>query len=138
MPDLDPRHFDVLRRHVAAESAFDLDGTLATLTPDCVFEDMPSGHVYRGHEGVRRYYRDWWAAFGNVPRGGQRHVVAPDRLIVETRFGGHHRGVYQGHAPSGRPIDLPVAIVVDFRDGLMSGERFYYDRRTLLEQIGAA
>jgi predicted ester cyclase len=64
-------------------------------------------------------------------------VAAADRLIVETRFAGTHRGAYRGAAPTGRPIDLPVAIVVSFRSGLMSGERFYYDRATLLAQIEA-
>jgi hypothetical protein len=33
---------------------------------------------------------------------------------------------------------LPVAIVVSFRGGLLSGERFYYDRATLLAQIASA
>lgn len=28
---------DVLKRHVAAESNFDMEGTLATLTDDCLF-----------------------------------------------------------------------------------------------------
>ena len=69
------------------------------------------------------------------PRKAGSTCPAADRLIVETRFIGSHRGRWRNLAPSGRPIDLPVAIVVGFRDGLMSGERFYYDRATLLAQI---
>lgn len=132
---LEPRYLDVLRRHVGAETAFDMEGTLATLTEDCLFEDMPTGEIHRGREGVRRYYREWWDAFGNVPEGSRRYVPAGDMLIVETRFVGVHRGAYCGHAASGRPLDLPIAIFVSFRDGLMSGERFYYDRESLLRQI---
>jgi steroid delta-isomerase-like uncharacterized protein len=138
MTTLDPMNAAVLHRHVAAETAFDMEGTLATLTQDCLFEDVPSGEVYRGHEGVRTYYREWWEAFANVPSGSRRHVPAGDLLIVETRFVGTHRGTYGGRAPTGRAIDLPVAIFVSFREGLMAGERFYYDRATLLAQIGAA
>lgn len=138
MLQLDPRNAAVLKRHVAAETAFDVEGTLATLTPDCVFEDMPSGQSYRGREAVRAYYREWWDAFGNVPTASRLHVSAPDLLIVETRFVGRHRGPYRGAAPSGRPIDLPLVIVVSFRDGLLSGERFYYDCATLLAQIASA
>lgn len=137
MTQLDPANIRVLQQHVAAETAFDMEGTLATLTDDCAFEDVPSGEIYRGHEGVRRYYREWWDAFGNVPSGSRRYVPAEDCLIVETRFIGSHRGRYRGVEPTGRPIDLPVAIFVSFRDGLMVGERFYYDRATLLAQIGA-
>lgn len=138
MMQLDARNQNILISHVNAETVFDMEGTLATLTPDCLFEDVPSGETFKGHEAVRRYYGKWWAAFGNVPSKSRRHVAAPDLLVVETRFVGTHKGEFDGVAASGRPIDLPVAIFVSFRDGLMSGERFYYDRRTLLSQIGAA
>ena len=138
MPQLTPAHAALLAHHVGAESAFDMEGTLATLTADCLFEDVPSGTNYRGHDGVRTYYREWWDAFGNVPQRSRAYVPADDCLIVETHFVGTHRGTYQGVPASGRSIDLPVAIFVSFRDGLMSGERFYYDRATLLAQIGGA
>lgn len=138
MQNLNPSHAAVLAAHVKAESGFDMDATLATLTPDCVFEDMATGARYVGHAEVRRYYDGWWSAFGNAPERGRLHVAGPDLLIAETRFVGTHRGDFDGIAPTGRPIDLPVAIVVRFRDGLMSGERFYYDRATLLAQIGAS
>lgn len=137
MLPLDPAHAAVLERHVRAEMAFDMEATLTTLSPDCLFEDMPTGTVYRGRDGARAYYREWWDAFGNLPQGSRLYVPAGDCLIVETRFVGTHRGPFQGVPASGRPIDLPLVIVVGFRDGLMSGERFYYDRATLMAQIGA-
>jgi predicted ester cyclase len=98
---------------------------------------MAWGESHRGHEGVRNYYNEWWSAFGNVPTRSRSYVVGGDSLIVETHFVGKHVGRYRGIAPTGHDIDLPVAIFVGFRDGLMSGERFYYDRTTLLTQIGA-
>ncbi|MBI1728038.1 MAG: ester cyclase [Candidatus Rokubacteria bacterium] len=135
---LDPENAAAVRRHVAAETAFDMEGTLATLTENCVFEDVPTGEVYHGREGARAYYREWWDAFANVPSASRLYVPAADRLIVETRFIGTHRGRFRGAAPTGRPIDLPIAIFIGFRGGLLTGERFYYDRATLLAQIGAA
>jgi steroid delta-isomerase-like uncharacterized protein len=137
MLQLDARNQEILIRHVTAETAFDMEGTLATLTEDCLFEDVPTGEMHRGREAVRAYYGKWWRSFRNVPSGSRRHIAAPDLLIVETRFVGKHEGEFNGVAASGRPIDLPVAIFVSFRDGLMSGERFYYDQRTLMSQIGA-
>ncbi|HSW06436.1 nuclear transport factor 2 family protein [Aquabacterium sp.] len=134
---LDPLNEAILRRHVSAETTFDMAGTLATLTEDCLFEDMPSGETHRGREAVRAYYHEWWTAFANVPSGSRLHVPSGDCLIVETHFVGTHQGSYRGIPASGRPIDLPLVIVVSFRDGLMSGERFYYDRKTLLDQIAA-
>jgi steroid delta-isomerase-like uncharacterized protein len=138
MLQLDAQNSAVLRRHVSAECNFDMPGTLATLTHDCVFEDMAVGIQYHGHDGARRYYQEWWNAFGNAPSNSQLNVVSDRHLIVETRFLGKHCGPYQGMAASNRVIDLPVVIFVAFRDGLMSGERFYYDRATLLAQINPA
>ena len=137
MLQLTPANAEILLRHVKAETAFDMEGTLATLTEDCLFEDMPSGRSHRGREAVRRYYQEWWDAFGNTPSQSKRYVAAADMLIVETRFVGTHRGPWRGVPASGKAIDLPVAIFIGFRDNLMSGERFYYDSATLLAQIGA-
>jgi steroid delta-isomerase-like uncharacterized protein len=138
MMQLDAKNSTILQRHVAAECSFDMSATLATLTLDCVFEDMAVGIKYHGHEGARRYYQEWWSAFGNTPSSdNQFHVVSDHHLIVETRFLGKHCGQYQDLAASNRRIDLPVVIFVSFRDGLMSSERFYYDRATLIAQINA-
>lgn len=135
---LEPRYQEVLKRHVAAETVHDMQGTLATLTEDCAFEDVPLGVTHRGREGARAFYERWWSAFGIAPSRSRRYVPDPATLIVETHFVGRHVGAWDGVAPTGRSIDLPVAIVVTFADGLMSGERFYYDRVSLIKQLGAA
>ncbi len=43
---------------------------------------------------------------------------------------------FLGIEPTGRQVDIPTAIVVTFRDGLMAGERMYWDVTTLLRQLG--
>ena len=136
MTELDPRYTAVLHQHLAAETVFDMEGTLATLTEDCLFEDVPTGEVHHGRDGVRSYYREWWTAFAIVPQDIRSYIVSESFLIVETRFVGTHRGSYRGAAATGKPLNLPVAIFISLRDGLMSGERFYYDRATLFAQIG--
>ena len=135
MTELAPENAEVLKRHVGAETVHDMEGTLATLTPNCVFEDVPTATVHHGHEGVRAYYQRWWSAFRNAPEKSRRYVAGPATLIVETHFVGKHVGAWEGIIPTGRAIDLPVMIVISFADGLMSGERFYYDRATLLGQL---
>ena len=136
MAELSPAYTSVLHQHLAAETVFDMEGTLATLTEDCLFEDVAMGEVHRGREGVRAYYSEWWTAFGIVPLDIRSYIVSEEFLIVETRFVGTHRASYRGVAATGKPLNLPVAIFISLRDGLMSGERFYYDRATLLAQIG--
>ena len=56
--------------------------------------------------------------------------------VVETYFRGTHVGDFLGIAPTERDIDRPIAIFIDLKDGLMAGERFYWDRSTLMFQLG--
>lgn len=51
-------------------------------------------------------------------------------------FQGTHTGSFLGVPPTGRQVDIPTAIFVTFRDGLMAGERMYWDMTTLLHQFG--
>ena len=133
---LTPEHKKVLIAHVEAETEHRMEETLATLTEDCVFDDRALGRVWHGRDGARDYYRMWWDGFGIKPANSERFVPAPDRLIVETHFVGTHVGTFLGVAPTGKPVDVPIAIFVSFADGLMSGERFYWNPADLMAQLG--
>jgi steroid delta-isomerase-like uncharacterized protein len=134
--NLHPSNIAILTQHVNAEKVFDMESTLVTLTEDCVFEDVPTGERYVGREAVRKYYNEWWGAFRNVSTGGKRYIPDENTLVVETHFVGQHIGTYRGHEATQRKLNLPLVIVVSFKDGLMSGEKFYYDSATLYQQIG--
>jgi steroid delta-isomerase-like uncharacterized protein len=129
---------DVVLRHVTAETEHRMDETLATLTEDCVFDDRAFDRIWHGRDGARDYYRLWWDAFGIAPHTSGRYAPSPDLLVVETRFKGRHKGPFLGVAPTGRDVDVPMTIFVTFARGLLSGERFYWNLGTLLEQIGVA
>lgn len=131
---------EVLSRHVEAENAHDMARTLATLHRECLFEDVPMGKVYQGHAGAAVYYRKWWDAFGlkfYPGAEGKQHFTA-DGMIAEGRFAGTHIGPFEGLQPTMRKVDFRFVVVVGFRDGLMAGERFYYDRAALEDQLGVA
>ena len=133
---LTPENREILLRHVEAETEHRMEETLATLTEDCIFDDRAFARVWNGREGARAYYRLWWDAFGVTPHTSARYMPAPDLLVVETNFKGRHKGAFLGVAPTGRAVDVPMTIFVTFADGLMSGERFYWNLGTLLEHIG--
>jgi len=126
-------------RHLKAENAHDLPGTLATLHPDCQFEDLATGQRWQGHEGAAAHYRQWWSTFDvEVKRApGQQSVWSADGYMAEATWYGRHIGRFLGIEPTGRTIVQPFVVVLSFRDGLMSGERFHYDLGSLLRQIGA-
>lgn len=125
-----------LAKHMAAEAAFDMEGTLATIHPDALFEDQPIGLVLRGREACARHYRLWWDAFGIHTDQGTLHWVNDDLLIGESHFTGTHEGPFLGIEPTGKTIRFPFTVIVTFRDGMLNGEKFYYDLNEILRQLG--
>ena len=129
---------DLIARHVAAESAHDMAGTLATLHPDCVFEDTAMGRVWRGHEGAAAI-REWWNGLDTEVASENRSGWLPDgSFIAETGFRCRHIGTFLDIPATGHKFRLSFVVVVSFRDGLMLGERFYYSLDRLLQELGVA
>ncbi len=136
---MNPDLANLVRRHLTAENAQDLPGTLATLHPDCRFDDFANGQSWSGHAGAAAHYRQWWTTFDvKVQRGpGQGAWWTEGGYVAEATWHGRHIGPFLGLAPTGRPIVQPFVVILTFPDGLMSGERFHYDLASLLRQIGA-
>ena len=127
---------NLLKKHLAAENSHNLDETLMTLSEDCVFDDKALGQKFYGHEGAAVYYKAWWDAFEMTVHTEKRYYPEPEWVIVETNFKGKHIGDFFGVKATNHEISLPIAIFISLKDGLMSGERFYWDRATLAEQLG--
>ena len=126
----------LLARHLAAENEHRMEDTLATLTEDCVFDDRGLGRMWHGREGAREYYDMWWSGFGATVHTERRHYTDEGAAIVETHFRGVHEGTFLGIPPTGRAVDVELAIFIELREGLMTGERFYWDLTSLLRQLG--
>jgi steroid delta-isomerase-like uncharacterized protein len=129
----------LVRRHLAAENAHDMDGTLATLHPDCVFRDHATGQIWHGHSGAADHYRHWWRTFDvAVERGeGQRSFwSAEGTYVAQATWRGSHIGDFLGIRATSLPIVQPFVVFVTFKQGLMAGEEFFYDLASLLRQLG--
>ena len=125
----------VLNAHLAAENRHDLDATLATVHPDCVFVDEQLRKRWEGISGAAEHYKTWWEGFGVTLGGGDLHWVNDDLVIGDAVFVGRHVGTFAGVAPTGNQIRLPFVVFVTFKDGLLAGERFVYDLASLLDQL---
>jgi steroid delta-isomerase-like uncharacterized protein len=134
-----PEHAAMLLRHLEAENAHDLEGTLATLHQDCVFKDHATGQVWKGRDGAAAHYRQWWDCFDvEVVRkeGQSAGWISDSAYAAEATWVGTHTGEFLGTPATGRAISQPFVVFVAFKDGLMSEERFHYDLGALLRQIG--
>lgn len=137
---MNPELAALVRRHVEAENAQDLEATLATLHPECRFEDHATGQVWHGRDGAAAHYRQWWTTFDVTVKRDPGQIAAwteDGGYLGEATWRGSHIGPFLGIAPTHRPVVIPFVVVLGFRDGLMSSEGFHYDLASLLRQIGS-
>jgi predicted ester cyclase len=120
-------------RHSIAEDRRSLDGLIATLAPDCVYEVMPTGQRWEGHAGARRFYTELLGAFPDVHFDLRDIVIGPQGVIEVATLTGTHEGPWAGIAPTGRRVTLTVIIHFpwDRATRLFAGERVYFDRAAL-------
>ena len=93
-------------RHSIAEDARDIDGLIATLAPDCVYEIVPTGQRWEGHDGARAFYTELFAAFPDNRFALTEIVVGPQGVFEAARLTGTNLGPWAGVAgvrPAGQP-----------------------------------
>jgi predicted ester cyclase len=124
-------------KHSKAEDSRDLQGLIDTLAEDCVYEVVPTGQRWEGHAGARTFYLTFLGAFPDVHFDLADIVIGPQGVIEVAEMTGTHRGVWAGLEPTGRPVRLRIIIHFPWNPAAakFAGERVYFDRGALLEQL---
>jgi steroid delta-isomerase-like uncharacterized protein len=133
----DPNEFRRIRRlwirHSIAEDRRNVDGLIATLAPDCVYELIPTGQRWEGHDGARAFYASFLGAFPDVHFDLTDIVIGPQGVIEVATMTGTHRGAWAGIPATNKAVRLTIVIHFPWdRDArLFAGERVYFDRMEL-------
>lgn len=127
----------LVEEHVLQENQHDLDGIMATFGEEPWYDDEPWGEHHEGADGVRAYYEDLLRALPDLRIDIQRRHVTHEHVILEVSIRGTHTGVWRGLPGTGRQVEFPLCAVYAFDDqNKLAGERIYYDRATVLRQLG--
>src|SRR3954451_9283043 len=120
-------------RHSIAEDRRDIDGLIATLAPTCVYEIVPTGQRWDGHDGARAFYTNLFAAFPDNRFALSEIVVGPQGVFEVATLTGTNLGPWAGAPPSGLPVSLEVLILFpwDPSSQRFRGERIWFDRGSL-------
>ena len=118
---------DLWKRHSIAEEKRDLPGLLSTLTEDCVYELVQTGHRWEGHGGAALFYGGLLGAFPDVDFQLTDIVIGPQGVCEEADVTGTHEAEWLGIAPSGERLAWKVVIFFPWDPGkrLFRGERVY-------------
>jgi predicted ester cyclase len=125
-------------RHSIAEDARDIDGLLATLAPDCVYEIVPTSQRWEGHGGARAFYTDLFRAFPDNAFSLSEIVIGPQGAFEVATLTGTNTGPWAGVAPTGLAVALEILILFpwDAATQRFSGERIWFDRGQLAHDVG--
>ena len=117
-------------RHSIAEDARDIDGLIATLSEDCVYEIGPTGQRWEGHAGARTFYTELFRAFPDNAFALSEIVIGPQGAFEVATLTGTNLGPWAGVAPTGLPVSLEVLILFpwDPVSERFTGERIWFDR----------
>jgi len=115
------------KRDSVAEANRDLPGLLATLTEDCVYELVQTGHRWEGHEGAARFYMGLLGSFPDIHFDLTNIVIGPQGVCEEADVTGTHEAEWLGIPPTGEHLAWQVTIFFpwDREQRLFSGERVY-------------
>jgi steroid delta-isomerase-like uncharacterized protein len=128
----------IVEEHVRCENLHDLAGIMATFGRDAQYDDEPWRDHRRGLEGVRSYYAELLASLPDLEIDMLHRHVGGDAIVLEVMIRGTHLGVWRGGLPAtGRRVEFPLCGVFTFdADDRLAGERIYYDRGTVMRQLG--
>jgi len=118
------------------------EDTLNTMVEDAYVNHIPvlTGGV--GREQLREFYSKYF-----IPQMPPDTEVTPisrtisnDRLVDEMIFKFTHtiemEWMLPGIPPTGKRVEVPLIVVVHFRDGKLAHEHIYWDQASVLAQLG--
>jgi predicted ester cyclase len=118
---------DLWKAHSLAEDARDIAGLMATLTDDCVYELVQTGHRWEGKEGATRFYLELLSAFPDIDFALTSIVVGPQGVCEEAVVNGTFTKAWLGMEPSGEKLVWRNVIFFPWDPDarLFTGERVY-------------
>ncbi|MGD0367405.1 MAG: ester cyclase [Acidobacteriaceae bacterium] len=134
--------------HISYEfSTRDVSSTIATMVEDAYVNHVPVMTGGYGHEALRKFYAEDFISL--MPADTSIHLISRTlghsqqgeaQLVDEMIFSFTHTEempwMLPGISPTHRHVDIPLVVVVGFRDGKLAHERIYWDQASVLKQIG--
>jgi carboxymethylenebutenolidase len=133
----------LFEKHVGAEMAGDLDATMATMSDDPHLNHVPTLAGGVGQNDVRRFYRDHLVGRffpPDVKMTSVSRTVGEDQVVDELAISFTHTTAIDwllpGVAPTGKPVEMAVVVIVGFKGDKISHEHIYWDQAGVLAQVG--
>jgi len=123
--------------HFGFEARDDVEGVLATLSPD-VEHDIVGSPVGRTHgrEGARPFYESLFADLSDGKVESVRRLYGDDFLVDESLWRGKAPGKPFGLEGNDRPLEFRLLHVIEFaHNGHIKRENVWVDLAAIIRQL---
>jgi hypothetical protein len=123
--------------HFAFEARDDVEGVLATLSPNVEHDIVgaPTGPT-RGRDGARPFYESLFADLSDGKVECLRRLYGEDFLVDESLWRGNAPGRPFGIDGKGRPLEFRLLHVIEFAaDGGIGRENVWLDLAAIIQQL---
>lgn len=128
-----------VRSHIAAETSHDLDAVSSTFGEHGRVALPSESITVQGHAQIRAAHAGLFQGFPDLKIEAKSEIIAADSIVCEVELSGTHLGSYRGIAATGKSMRVSGCTIYEFDDqDLLSCEKVYLDRLSLLQQIGMA
>jgi hypothetical protein len=121
----------------APEGGAELEHLLLLMSPDVRYDDVPSGAVVFGHQGIKEMCVAAYQWSDDVTMRVTSRQTTGSLFAIEVVASGTNTGRMGNNPATGKPFSFPMASVgrID-PGGLIAEHRDYWDLLTFLGQIG--
>jgi len=126
-----------IAEHFAFEAADDVEGVLATLTPDVEHDIVgwPSGPT-RGRDAAAAFYKTFFADFAESSVENLRRFYGDNLLVDETLWRGKAPGKPFGLDGRNRSLEFRLLHVLEFAEnGDIKREQAWLDMASIFRQL---
>lgn len=134
---------ELWEEHTAHEfNTRDTDATLKTMVDDAYVNHVPVMTGGYGKAELAAFYsKDFIPAMPpDTKLESVSRTIGTDQLVDEIIFSFTHTQempwMLPGVAPTNKFVEVPLVVVVRFRDGKLAHEHIYWDQASVLKQIG--
>lgn len=121
-------------RAVEAFNNHDPDGYVTEFADDATFTDPVREGLDKAE--TRAYMAELIEAFPDVRVEAERVISSENGTAVEFAFHGTHEGEFDGMPPTGETVDDTFVSVITVTDDGITSWTDYWDRMSLIEQLG--
>lgn len=118
------------------------DDTLDTMVEDAYVDHVPVLTGGSGHSELREFYATHF-----IPRMPPDMEMVPvsrtvgrdqlvDEMVIKFTHSIEMDWMLPGIPPTGRRVEVPLVVIVRFRDGKLAHEHIYWDQASVLVQLG--